>query len=131
VGLPPAGTGLSGRPPGRITRSGRLKLVLFKATEAVRGVVRLQEAAHKIPRSDSRRGWPIPGTRWKTCGTRTIHFNLRAGGYLRVNLPIAQSVIRHAKPRAPVPCTFRVAAVDPQGERFHEDDATVWLLHRR
>ena len=128
--MPPAGTGLYGVPPGRITRDGRMKLVLFKATEAVRGTVRLREAAHKIPRSDTTRaGWPIPGTGWKNCGTKTIHFNLRAGRYLRVNLPIARSVIRRATPRHLVPCTFRVAAVDPQGERFHEDDATVWL-HR-
>jgi hypothetical protein len=127
VGLPPAGVGLGGHPPGRITRNGRMKLPLFKATGAVRGTVRLHEAVHKIPRSDSRVGFPIPGTGWKRCGAKTIHFNLRAGRYLRVNLPIVRSVIRRAKPRDPVPCTFRVAAVDRQGERFHEEDATVWL----
>jgi hypothetical protein len=130
VGLPPADVGLGGHPPGRITRDGRMKLALFKATEVVRGTVRLQEAVHKVPRSNSRNGFPIPGTGWKRCGARTIHFNLRAGRYLRVNLPIVRSVIRRAKPRDPVPCTFRVTAVDREGERFHEEDATVWLAHQ-
>jgi len=52
---------------------------------------------------------------------------VRAGEYVRVNLPIVGSVIRRAKPSGLLPCTFRVDAVDAQGERFQRSFAELLL----
>jgi hypothetical protein len=128
VPLPPPGVG-AGQPGYRVGRDGRVRVPVFKLTEPAHGTLRLREARRLS------HGLPVAGTKWRDCGAGTRRFDTRAGRVVKVGFTIRPSVLRRMGTsfgRGPVVhCSFHVAAVDAQGERFHEEDLTVALVRAR
>ena len=116
-------------------RDGRVKLQLFRPSEAGRGTIVLKRA-----RSVTDMGYPRPDTRWTACSERR-RFRMRAGRVLRSTLTLVPRVSQRVTRLRPsrgrfslksmIPCSLHISGVDDDGERFHRDDFSLVLINPR